>query len=494
MSKYEFTLLQNYLSPNFPITTPHITQIRRHFEAQKITCFKECKCIYKWSRNQFKFLSIETCYGFSEMLFSPKLKIEDQSLKFQEIFRDICQRTKIGEDLILFHQLTSTATQIIVQFKVALSLEALSDNKLINLYHRQIISGESERIKQSIHDKAFRCSNEDELRHFIHKKQNIISHLCFQYHRQVIDGETIVDVTETRQLKQAAYRVLLSIMELIETQYFDYININIEVPHRNFMFNDSIDPVKLGKVKETLLQMPLKKSLLKAVYLPIVKLSAFTHIDKITYREFLYYVFFINELYNDILEHAEGFNESKLIEVLNAINYNHLEMFYYNISIIKNELNKEPDSSTQINRLYHYLKEYNQMQVSTGLVFNPGLPPTKLQVIAWIEEEINYIQRTRNIEEVEAPASIKETIKKVTVNLSVAQLAYFVKLLAEVKVMDGTNQNELMRFLVNHCQTTKTEEISFKSLSSKFYNIEQSTKQSVKDIVIKLLNHANRKD
>ena len=169
-------------------------------------------------------------------------------------------------------------------------------------------------------------------------------------------------------------------------------------------------------------------------------------------------------------------------------------MFYYNISIIKQELNKEPVVSKQVHLLYHYLKEYNQMQVSTNLVYNPNLPPTKLQVITWIEEELNYIQRINNRVEEGAPDPTKDKKNKISLNLSVAQLAYFVKLLVEVKIMDGTNQNELMRFLVNHCQTFKTEVISFKSLSSKFYNIEQSTKQSVKDIIIKLLNLANKKE
>lgn len=494
MSKYEFTLLQNYLSPKFEIVTPGIPLIKGYFKSKAIKSFREYTCFYKWSHNKFKYLNIETHYSFSTMLFNSSLNIEEQSSQLQEIIKDICDRTKIGWNEILFQKISSSSSQIVVQFKVLLSLETLSDNQLISLYHQHIINSESERIGQAINDNVFQCSDENELRHFIHKKQNIISHLCFQYHRQVIEVKTVIDQPEIKQLKQTAYEVLLSLMELIETQYFNYININIEIPYRNVMLNDNIDKDRLKKVKETLLKMPLDKSLLKAIYNPLVRLSAFTHVDKITYREFLYYVFFVNELHNDILEHGESFNENKLINILNAINYNHQGMFYYGISIIKQELNKEPAISKQVNLLYHYLKEYNQMQVNTRLAYNPNLPSTRLQIITWIEEEINYIQRVNTIEEEGTIEPTREISKKVAFNLSVAQLAYFVKLLVEGRVIDGTNQNELMRFLANHCQTLKTEEISFKSLSSKFYNIEQSTKQSVKDIVIKLLNLANRKE
>jgi len=70
----------------------------------------------------------------------------------------------------------------------------------------------------------------------------------------------------------------------------------------------------------------------------------------------------------------------------------------------------------------------------------------------------------------------------------VSQLAYFLRILVETEVIKNPNDKELLKFYAKHTRTKKTETISSESLRVKFYNIEDSTKEEVKTIVIKLLN------
>lgn len=82
---------------------------------------------------------------------------------------------------------------------------------------------------------------------------------------------------------------------------------------------------------------------------------------------------------------------------------------------------------------------------------------------------------------------------KINVSLSVAQLAYLLKVLTDTRVIKNKNISELIRFITAHISTPKANDISFDSFKVKFYNPEFSTKQSLHDMLIKQLNHI-RKD
>lgn len=81
---------------------------------------------------------------------------------------------------------------------------------------------------------------------------------------------------------------------------------------------------------------------------------------------------------------------------------------------------------------------------------------------------------------------------KLNTKLSVPQLAYLTKIFIESGVLQNRNQREVLKFLAQFVRTKKAENISAESLRSKFYNVEENTKETVKDVLIGLLNHIRR--
>lgn len=81
---------------------------------------------------------------------------------------------------------------------------------------------------------------------------------------------------------------------------------------------------------------------------------------------------------------------------------------------------------------------------------------------------------------------------KVKVNLSVSNLAYLVKVLCESGVIKTRNISEVLRFVAEGFSTPGADAISFDSLRMKYYNLETSSKKSVKDLILKLLKYIQK--
>ncbi|MGK7392606.1 MAG: hypothetical protein ACNS60_19790 [Candidatus Cyclobacteriaceae bacterium M2_1C_046] len=86
----------------------------------------------------------------------------------------------------------------------------------------------------------------------------------------------------------------------------------------------------------------------------------------------------------------------------------------------------------------------------------------------------------------------EEVIEKVKMSLSVAQLAYIVRMLSDLKVIKNKNISSVMRLVTNNISTPKAKDISVDSFKTKYYNTDTATKESVKDFVIKQLNYISK--
>jgi hypothetical protein len=80
---------------------------------------------------------------------------------------------------------------------------------------------------------------------------------------------------------------------------------------------------------------------------------------------------------------------------------------------------------------------------------------------------------------------------KVVTELSVAQIACFVRLLVESGVIKNKNRAELITFYAVYTQSKKQENISPESFRTRFYNIEESARQEIRGTIIQLLNYIN---
>ena len=75
-------------------------------------------------------------------------------------------------------------------------------------------------------------------------------------------------------------------------------------------------------------------------------------------------------------------------------------------------------------------------------------------------------------------------------DLSVAQLGYFFGLLSQVGIFNTKSQTELFRFIAVNFKTKSTNTISEGSIKNKFYNVEATTINKIREKIFELLNLA----
>lgn len=81
---------------------------------------------------------------------------------------------------------------------------------------------------------------------------------------------------------------------------------------------------------------------------------------------------------------------------------------------------------------------------------------------------------------------------KIQWGISVAQLSCFFNLLHTTGIIQNKNQSDIFRNVSENNKTAKVENISVDSISAKYYNVETSTKEAVKSVIINLLNLVNK--
>lgn len=77
--------------------------------------------------------------------------------------------------------------------------------------------------------------------------------------------------------------------------------------------------------------------------------------------------------------------------------------------------------------------------------------------------------------------------EKLNTNLSVAEVAFFMKVLHDAKVIKSENATDLINFLANYVRTDRSTTISPGSLRNKYYNVESSTVESMKGVIKDLM-------
>jgi hypothetical protein len=166
-----------------------------------------------------------------------------------------------------------------------------------------------------------------------------------------------------------------------------------------------------------------------------------------------------------------------------------LDFFDYSTDKIQEVLKFEISDNEKINKLYQLLKYYNQRQTRNFMKLRQNLPSIKHQIINWIEEEIDYLNKKNSLnKDISFKITQQEEIEKMTTDLSVAQLSYFFGLLSQIGIFDSKNQSKLFRFIAANFKTKTTAILSEGSIKNKFYNVEATTVNKIREKLFELLN------
>lgn len=291
-------------------------------------------------------------------------------------------------------------------------------------------------------------------------------------------------------LHQAVLTGLTELLLGIEQQYSDYFNLDLCMP--NSCFKAEVE--KLSANMNRLIAGLKSKSSDKALQQLILgSLTGFLTAEKCTYYR-LGYVQGLQESITNLCHTAE---REEVDECLRAhlvyYNLNNAAHLKYHKTLISNGIASVFDVQEQYELLYAYQKQFRGWQQLKTAGYSPRHQGIRDAMLSYLKAEIKYLTKVKPVSATDPESETMASNYKVSVSFSVEALAYFFKLLILAGVVNGSPRSHLLRFLAKRFQTPGASKtgISERSLERKYNQVVQSTANTVRVVLLRMLKILN---
>ncbi len=360
-----------------------------------------------------------------------------------------------------------------------------------------LLKVETERIKLALRDEVFSSPNENTVEIYIQRHQVAVIDLKDQILKLLKPEEveqllTPTAITDKVSALKSVYQSLHNLLSFIEKYFTKYFDLTAKVP-------DSYKNITIRNFSE---RLPLLKERLKAKELSpnmiwVVTNCFYEFIEskesKVSYRRIIYLKEMCREL-NRICElELKGVElEKQICANMIYINFNSLKLLNHCSKAIKESFQSKENLNEQLQVLAHYKKKINQVHEKPGFSYKPSHKSLKELLNDWVTEEIIFLERKHQLsfgfksEQTE----IKESVNtfKIQTDLSVPQIAYFIRLLVDTGLIKNKSIMDLIRFFSTHISSKRMQSIAKESFRRQFYEVEDSVKSKVRDAINKMLN------
>lgn len=367
-----------------------------------------------------------------------------------------------------------------------------SDNDIADPSLSSKITTETSRIKQKFIDEVFSFEDERHLERYI------------QYHQQAIIGlmDKVALFLHTDVLIQPArkafysmvYPALEELLTFIERHFTKYFDQDAKAPEGYVSIARKDAKAGIKKIQKEF-EGKAEPRLLALLLHVLEKIRDSSPGQRITYRRILY----AKEVQKELYRLAGSSTDSKdvneeLRQIMYYLNYNAVKVLTYHAHYFTALLDAAETRTDKIEKLSFALKLINQSQVKPGVRYNQNSLPLKDQLTNYIVEEINYQERLQQLSGSPPDKSNDSFMPgfKLKFEASVSQLACLLRIFIETKLIQNNNLTQIMQFLVKFVITKRSETISFGSLRSKFYNVERGTKDSVRSMLLSMVNYLEK--
>lgn len=436
----------------------------------------------------------QTYYSLHPKVQELELKSIFHFTEFVEYIPVLKSIIKFSGENIFFAKHPESSNRFYVYEKCSINEIPLIEHNL--LYTHQVLQNENLNIKRAIKEQVFKYKSNVKIEHFIHKIQLalecqlhlLIKHIKPQTKKELYEYSKNFDKIDSLKCQ---FSHLEKLLMFLEREYMDYLNDKSMVPYRTVLIDEVEISSKIEFVRNSLLSMTIDKELLQIIFEPLLNLTNLHAHEKISYYQYNYSKKYLIEIARLIYENPIEINQSEWCKWLLEMQMNSFSFFDFITNILKKEFDNCDTEIERLERKFHYLKFYNQSRNNLGISFKENLPEIKFQIYTWLEEEIEYLTRKKELSK-KILQQNEDNINqnKIHLDLSVAQLAYVLNLLIKSGLIKNNNLKEVLQIATEVFKTDMTETISFDSLRSKFYNVETNTTEAVKEKIENLLNFA----
>jgi hypothetical protein len=373
-----------------------------------------------------------------------------------------------------------------------LSGSSTSEPTPMELESWQLIAREQgEMIKRKWVAEVFSLKKEKYIEVYIQHHQSSLIHLADQL-LSYSDMAEAVPAEDTQQditlgsVRKAVYQVLDELLSFMEKHFTKYFDQNTKIPDRYKLVSTQEMQARLQSIRSRFDHPEALHSLVEIATKPLQEFVNSPLSHPYTFRQLLYLKLLSEELQALELQGEESAQKRQLMNLLAYLNFNSFHFFDYYVDSFLLYIREGETRSEQIERLAYLRKEVNQLRLKPGVALKDKHDSIKTQLQEWINEEIYFLQSRKQLTAMGTDSVTEED--KLKVNLSVNQLAYFIRLQVEAHILPKKDLSQLFRFLSQHVQTKQAENITSESIRTKYYNVELGTKEKLKELLIAMLN------
>jgi len=343
------------------------------------------------------------------------------------------------------------------------------------------LANESLRVKEEIIFLIYQSSDDIFIHKTIQANQSLLVSLI-----EKLGGELGYEKREIHNhlpslliVKEFAINCLDDVLKLLEKDFEKYLNLDVPVPPR-------IKNQLKKELQNVEKQVNFKDEAWHLIQLIVDIIKKHIAPERmLTYRESKYYEKLISEIgliwINHGLDHL-----SSLMSGLIYLNFNSYRYFNYCTNQYRTKLNSIENMTDELQQLYQFRKNIAQQKIGNGYSYKPADISLKEQLFNWLNEEIIYLEKKIN-STILNPVE-KESFKFLS-NLTVAQIGLFIRLFIDIGYLNNKNITEMLKFVSRFTSTPQAKIMSAESLRIKYYNIESSTKEALKGILLKMISH-----
>lgn len=356
---------------------------------------------------------------------------------------------------------------------------------------KQILRDETDRIKKKFVHEIYAFEDERHLERYIQLHQQELIRLMDQLAGVRYDADN--DDPHRHELYRYACHAVEELLTFIERHFTKYFDQDTKAPESYITLAGS-DMVKTyGELLDNLKTLNVDGHLIDLVLNPMKKFIESIPAGQISYRKIIY----VKEIQKEIQRVISSNKETNAIDdhlraELLYLNYNTIKYFRYYTNFIVAQLENVDSSSGRIERLSYFLKLVNQTQVKPGVGYNRTIHTLKEQLSEWLAEEVFYLEKMHKLNEKNAAGTALADDFKLKTEMSVSQLAYLLRVFIETKVINNKNVSDMIRFFSRFFQTKRLESISYESFRVRYYNTEDGTKRSVRNMLLQMVDYINK--
>lgn len=357
---------------------------------------------------------------------------------------------------------------------------------------KDIVSKEVDRIKQTFIHEVFTFTDERHLERYIQYHQQALIRLM----DQLAQDQNVEHGSAKKSSKKSFYLAIEELLYFVERHFAKYFDQDAKAPESYIAIASEDATVNSEKIRSGLVKKNADPRIIDLMLYVLRKLSDDDANQETTYRKVIYAKEIQKELFRLINNPENGQNiDEELRLIMYYLNYNSIRCFTYHAHYINSVLESVQTKPEKIEKLSYLLKIINQAQVKPGIGFNPQAPSLVSQLNGYIIEEIQHYERLQHLANTPAAQSLEKLLSsfKIQFEMSVAQMAYLVKVFIETRIVVTNNVTGVLRFLSKFLVSKRTESFSYESFRAKFYNVENGTKKSVKSILLKMVEYIDRK-